>query len=312
MCGSGRVRSVNIIRFFMNYILLAISIYLIMLYLYSVNSFTFMNKNAQLQSAVNNGFETNKLQNIRPNLPKKESIGILIPSTTRMMKKPNISTFTLTKHCLPSITATFQKQYTYNIYIGVEKNDFLQSQRTVIEKSYERVYIVTVPGHTFTAATNYIANRALKDGMDYFVRINDDTVFETFNWTSIAIENLKKLNPPMIGVVGPICKEGNIAILTQDMVHRTHVEIFKYYYPPIFDNLWTDDWITKVYKPLRSKKLTNWQVKHLIRANGRRYDANRSQESLLKGVIESDKKRLKDYISEIEKHINNSRYGYVI
>jgi hypothetical protein len=66
----------------------------------------------------------------------------------------------------------------------------------------------------------------------------------------------------LVGVVGPNCKHGNQNILTHDMVHRTHLDIFHYYYPPEFENWWADNWITNVYKPNRSTKSKTWAVHH--------------------------------------------------
>lgn len=39
------------------------------------------------------------------------------------------------------------------------------------------------------------------------------------------------------------------SILTHDMVHRTHLEIFPTYYPAGLSNWYMDDWITIVYQP---------------------------------------------------------------
>lgn len=37
-------------------------------------------------------------------------------------------------------------------------------------------------------------------------------------------------------------------------IYKTHLDIFRYYYSPVFENAWGDDWITKIYNPNRSKK----------------------------------------------------------
>ena len=80
---------------------------------------------------------------------------------------------------------------------------------------------------------NTICRAAYELGCDYLVRINDDTEFVTKRWISKGIQNLRKqFKPPNVGVVGPRCDEGNILIITHDMVHRTHLDIFgDEYYP---------------------------------------------------------------------------------
>ena len=53
-------------------------------------------------------------------------------------------------------------------------------------------------------------------------------------------------------------------IFTQSFVHRTHLEIFGFLYPPVFRNWYSDDWISEVYKP-------DWKIQnhgnHLFRFN---------------------------------------------
>ena len=50
-------------------------------------------------------------------------------------------------------------------------------------------------------------------------------------------------------------------ILTHDMVQRTHLDIFGFYYSPVFDNCLGDNWISEIYKPNRSMKITDWTVR---------------------------------------------------
>ena len=129
--------------------------------------------------------------------------------------------------------------------------------------------------HTFESTDlipfSKTAAAALKYNPDYIVRVNDDTEFKTKEWTSLAIATLQNFNPPNVGVVAPTCNEGNTAIFTHDMVHKTHLKIFNEYYPPAFKNWYLDDWITKVYGPKRSKKLATWIVKHHVGHHGTRY-----------------------------------------
>ena len=102
------------------------------------------------------------------------------------------------------------------------------------------------PGPAF----NYMMASAYEDGADYLYRINDDTQFVGHGWAETAIATLRSYSPPNLGVVGPICDQGNTKILTHDMVHRTHMQIFAHYYPPVFTDWWMDDWITNVGRDL--------------------------------------------------------------
>ena len=66
---------------------------------------------------------------------------------------------------------------------------------------------------------------AYEDGSDYMYRVNDDTQFSG-PWLHDAVRVLSSFSPPNVGMVGPLCAEGNTLIMTHDFVHRTHLEIF--------------------------------------------------------------------------------------
>ena len=232
------------------------------------------------------------------NTNNKTRIGILIPSSARRLKSPTLENLTLINTCIPSIYKTIENVYEYVIYIGIDKGDYLETVLERLEK-FDNVKIVVSPGRTFTKCVNALARKAYQDGMDYFVRINDDSSFETNNWTSEGIKVLNKYSPMNVGVVGPTCHQGNTGILTHDMVHRTHLEIFEFYYPPYFDNWWADDWITKVYSPNRSTKLSTWVVKHHIGAHGTRYNVDHKKEERLAKLLVFDTERLNEYVSNI-------------
>lgn len=223
-------------------------------------------------------------------------IGILIPSTTRYITKPSLNKLSLTNKCIPSILKFIEKKYNFLIYIGVDKGDYLETVKHKLETIFDKIKVVVTSGGSFTKTANAIAREAYTDGMDYLVRINDDTTFETNNWISQGIKVLQNFSPPNIGVVGPTCRQGNTAILTHDMVHRTHLEIFDFYYPPYFDNWWSDDWITRVYQPNRSTKLNTWVVNHHLSAHNTRYKVDFKQHSRLNKTLMFDTERLSEYL----------------
>ena len=196
---------------------------------------------------------------------------------------------------LPSIVATMESVYNYTVYLGIDTGDYLRTVEAKIIHKFPFVKSVHVEGGTFTKAVNEIANVAYNDNMTYFVRINDDTKFATKNWTSTGIQILKNYIPSNVGVVGPQCNHGRKHILTHDMVHRTHLDIFYYYYPPEFENWWVDDWITNVYKPKRSTKLTTWIVLHEM-VHGTRYAIHYAKSRRLLKINSIDKRRLERYV----------------
>eukprot|EP00960_Hanusia_phi_P002190 62823-Hanusia_phi.AAC.1 len=185
--------------------------------------------------------------------------------------------------CLPSLLATVEKQFEYKVYIGIDEGDKL-SHHTQNLKRWSRGNVQVIPCifsnlSSYTSMVNSIARLAHSSGSMYLVRINDDTQFVTSNWTHIGIAALSNLKPPNIGVVGPTCKQGNTAILTHDMVHRLHFDIFDFYYPGSLANWWSDDWITKLYSD-RAIRLKQWEVVHTL-THGTRYVVNYSHQKLL-------------------------------
>ena len=118
-------------------------------------------------------------------------------------------------------------------------------------------------------AQNDAMMAAYMDNSAYYYRVNDDTVMETTGWTERMIQQLLRFNPPNIGVAGPWFRDGNTAILTHDFVHRTHIEIFGFYYPRVFTDWFADDWITGVYCPDMCKKVAGVRVKHTMEMGSR-------------------------------------------
>lgn len=252
--------------------------------------------------AISNGFMNatdNKEQAQNKNTTE---IGILIPTTTRKVKCQDLLQFTLFEKSLPSILNTLSADFIYKIFIGFDASDTYFStlyNQTQLNASTEFVWLVEVQCQTYVAAANTIAQVAYAEGVDYLVRINDDTEFTTSNWSNLAIEVLRKYDPPNVGVVGPTCYEGNTKILTHDMVHRTHLDIFTHYYPPLFENWWTDDWITLVYQPNRSTKLATWTVKHLLTES--RYVVDWSVQNILPKAVREGEIKIHAYAPVFKK-----------
>mmetsp|Transcript_32675 Transcript_32675/g.81336 ORF Transcript_32675/g.81336 Transcript_32675/m.81336 type:complete len:225 (+) Transcript_32675:2-676(+) len=152
------------------------------------------------------------------------------------------------------------------------------------------------PGPAF----NFLMRAAFEDGADYLCRVNDDTRFVT-PWVAPSIELLLGFQPPNLGVVGPICNEGNTKILTHDFVHRTHLEIFDFYYPPILCDWWMDDWITRVYGAHRMRK-GPWMVQHLVNIHGTRYEVDFSHGNRLDAELRFGEQLIAQWLQ-----INKSR-----
>jgi hypothetical protein len=172
--------------------------------------------------------------------------------------------------------------------------------------------LVGCDSRSMVAASNCAIKTAYDDGAEYWYRVNDDTNLHTPNWIRDFISTLANFKPPNLGVVGPVrdavvecrcqqrlhkfhdlpfnfsvqkCKQGNTKIMTYDFVHRTHLEVFGWHYPPSLgvqrillrffqcyvasnylfaENWWCDDWISRVYGKQRTQKVDTQEVVHLM------------------------------------------------
>lgn len=195
--------------------------------------------------------------------------------------------FQFFKVFLPSFCQTASAGYEYHFYLAYDSTDALFSDNeflTAFQKTFVDMIAAlcsdlgTVSLHLVECshagkpawAQNDAMLEAYLDNVDYHYRINDDTVMKTKDWTRTFIETLNALDPPRVGVVGPNHSGGNTAILTYDFVHRTHVDIFGFYYPRLFTDWFADGWITRTYRPDRCKKLPDVLLVHTL-GLGQRY-----------------------------------------
>jgi FkbM family methyltransferase len=204
---------------------------------------------------------------------------------------------------IPSIERYVTKEeldaWDVRLYLGIDHDDvfWLEHHERFEHPSWltiDRGFYET-PNHN--VPFNEMMQHAYDDGAEYLVRINDDTEFVTSGWITRGVSALRAYDPPNLGVVGPTCKQGNTEIMTHDMVHRTHLEIFETYYPSVFSAWWVDDWITKVYQPGRSRQLKDWEVKHHTGKHGTRYNVQHSEGGLLKEEIAKGGKRVVKWLA---------------
>jgi len=206
---------------------------------------------------------------------------------------------------LPSFCRTASSQFSYAFYLAYDYTDrFFSSGRlsAAFAASFRRLVSELCPRDV--AVTLHLVNcsyqgnpawsqndammEAYLDNVDYFYRINDDTKMETSAWAEAFVAALDKFDPPRVGVVGPHHMGGNARILTYDFVHRTHINVFGFYYPRGFKSWFGDGWITRVYNPHRCTKLHQVTVRHTLNL-GRRYSVIYTGRRMLLPTVRRDK-----------------------
>lgn len=204
-------------------------------------------------------------------------------------------------------------KHVYRIYLAYDRDDaFFMEQKTqetfVIkmneiknllcpEKIDVKVKFHECPYSGRPAwSQNDVMFDAYLDDMDFFYRVNDDTSLTSQNWTEIMINALKSNHPPNVGVVGPAHKGGNDAILVHDFVHKSHVDIFGFYYPRTFPDWWADDWISAVYGTERTGKLETVKAIH-TGEKGTRYNHSWIPPTVLGSRVTQDRATLVRYLT---------------
>lgn len=130
---------------------------------------------------------------------------------------------------------------------------------------------------------------AYMDHHDYYYRVNDDSDMASFHWTEKFINTLEEYEPVNIGVVGPRHFGGKRNILTHEFVHRSHIDIFGFYYPRELTDWFADDWISAIYGPRRTRKMSDVKLNHWVSNVGTRYTPHPAKASTLNQLVWRDR-----------------------
>lgn len=239
----------------------------------------------------------------------KPVITLLIPLCSRNMKINDFKSTPLYKAVIPQFKETIEPSlYEYRIFFGIDEDDeFYLKHQNEIQELYDNVTIVVLKHcqHRPVRAWNILFDRAFHSGSDYFLQIGDDVVIETPGWTSIFIEQLQKQDN--IGTIAPCelinynirINQKKCIINENNFVHRTHYEIFEYFFYPDIINWYCDNWITCIYdeKAYMSQQVT---CKNLIRDS--RYSIQQCDQ-LMQFIIEG-KNKISKYIRKQKSNIN--------
>ena len=233
--------------------------------------------------------------------PPLKSIAICAATHSKRDWK-SLNNTALVTTLIPSIERTLTEKdrsmYSFHLYLAVDDDDvfWLKYQNEIEMPDWLTLHMgfYKVPEHKIPFIP--MMRAAYEDGAEYLVRVNDDSEFVTLGWVSKAVATLVSYDPPNVGMVGPNCLEGNQRIMTHDMVHRTHLDIFEYYYPNVFSSWWIDDWISRVYGPHRSTKIMDWRVKHHVGKYGTRYEVQRNEHQHLDTELKKGALRIKEWL----------------
>lgn len=237
-------------------------------------------------------------------------IAILIPVTSRRRDLRSPADADLVRLFLPTFLATadWDGAFSYDLHVGIDDDDafyadpvrqaeLLEGLRAALERRPARVatHVFAGTAHAPCWSWNALFARALEDGADFFYQMGDDVRLVTAGWARDFTTTLLA-NPvlPGLGVTGPLETVAK-TILTQAFVSRRHAEIFGTFYPPVFRNWWSDDWITNVYRP----EHLFFREAHLVDNVGgaERYEIDRAAEAVLVPEVAAGRARLAAWLA---------------
>jgi len=182
-------------------------------------------------------------------------IGILIPSKSRK-EWVNIYDTLLYNNTIRTLLNTTHDTNYIVFYIGIDEDDKIwsneENHKILLElKNYRKnidfkfFYMRNIAKGHLTRMWNKLFQHAYEDNCDYFYQCGDDIEFRTVNWLEDSIKILKSKGN--LGLSGPVQYDIN-HFLTQSLVSRHHMRIFKYYFPNSIINWWCDNWICDIYR----------------------------------------------------------------
>jgi len=190
------------------------------------------------------------------------TIAILVPVCSRGYTYTSIDETPFFKHVYPSFLATREDGYEYTFFIGFDDDDqFYTKHADGFHHVTSNVYTLEGCQHAPARAWNKLAEHAYASDKhyDYLFQVGDDVTLLKPGWTSRFIRKLEAHSN--IGVVGPCflpnyyarVRNGKPPVIENSFVHRTHMDIFGYYFYPEILNWFCDDWITRIYCPFFSE-----------------------------------------------------------
>lgn len=222
----------------------------------------------------------------------KNKIAVIIPSTSKNRNWESVYESYLYK-TIQSFKNSSNNEYEFKFFIGVDYDDEYYNNGSNIAfyknlgVNIEFIYYIVEKGHV-TKMWNILAKKAYTEQFEYIFSCGDDIIFYEPLWINASVHVLKNKNN--IGLTGPLSE--NTRIFTQCFVHRTHIDIFGFFFPEEIKNWFCDDWMTLIYSSY------NYVIPHRCSNYGGtpRYDVAHVDNNDLNKLVYRDKLLLDKYL----------------
>jgi hypothetical protein len=198
------------------------------------------------------------------------------------------------------IGKTIPKTYNIKLFVGYNDDDPLYSKPEQRVDNIDNILIEWISfGPEYKGNPcgiwNTLGHIAVKQNYEYLMVLGDDISMPTNEiWLEVFINKLKENNN--IGFSAGW--SNNDQIPTQFVIHKKHLEIFGWIYPPLIKNWFCDNWMSDLY----GNKYGNWLKEyHLLNVGGEpRYTPN-NDKNLCQILV-------KKHRSILYKYLNKNKY----
>lgn len=227
-------------------------------------------------------------------------IAVLIASTSKHTDWASAEDSLFVKRTIPSVISVASPDFEYKFFIGHDddqfflKNDFSKA----LESINHELIPVCNPIHKPCPVWNKLFEESYNQGFDYFLQSGDDIKHESA-FDQDFISYLKSVDN--IGVIGgkaPYCP----LIITQSFIHKTHMDIFRFLYPPELPDWSSDAWITFIYQKFNRSKISEDHIvrntRVAVQGNKNRYEISPDHQGKLNQSRRKYRPLLEEYLND--------------
>ncbi len=191
-------------------------------------------------------------------------IAVIVPTTSRNREWTKWEDTYLASILLPSINT--EHEITMYIGYGTEDDFFMNHQNR--RNKYKNIKLKWYSFTNFEGNPCAIWTELGKKSVEDYIFVCGDDIKLDANpkWWDIFIDALQKQNN--MGYAAGW--SNNDSIPTQFLIHRNHIQLFDFVYPPQIRNWFCDDWMANVYP--NKMRYWNKNIKHLNIGGAPRYE----------------------------------------
>jgi len=235
------------------------------------------------------------------NPANREKVCFLVPSTTHSTDWTDIKETHLYRTLLRSLDEHCPN-FDISVFIGYDSDDPIYSifeNRQVINAVFLRFQIIWFEQEpekgNVVKIWNSLGEQAIDHRFEYMMVLGDDIELpKDRNWLRVFQKDLKK-NHHVGWSAG---WSNNDAIATQFLIHKTHIDIFGFIFPPSLRNWFCDNFLNDVYPD----KFKSWRKNYkLLNVGGQPRYNPLNDAKLCSMLVKRHKPQLNRFLNQIDR-----------